>query len=82
MNRASRAPRLNNRLRLWRADHGLTLEEVADLVGLSAGMISLVERGERHLSPMTKARVARCLDVQIRDLFDFEGPADDEPAAQ
>jgi transcriptional regulator with XRE-family HTH domain len=49
-------PCLKNRLRLWRAAAGLTLEEVSDLTGLSPGMLSLVERGHRQLAPMTRVR--------------------------
>jgi len=70
---------LRNRLRLWRADVGLTLGEVADLTGLSVAMLSLVERGQRELAPLTKVRVARRLGVPIRDLFDVEG-LEDVPA--
>jgi transcriptional regulator with XRE-family HTH domain len=64
--------RLNNRLRLWRANAGLTLEEVADLTGVSVAMLSRAERGEREFSPMAKIRVARCLGVRVRDLFEVE----------
>lgn len=71
---------LKNRLRLWRANAGLTLEEVADLTGLSPAMLSLVERGDRNLAPMTKVRVARCLGVKVRDLFDVD-PADEVSGA-
>lgn len=70
---------LKNRLRLWRVQEGLTIEEVADLAGLSPAMISRVERGERRLAPLTRARVARCLGVSIRELFAVdENSVDDE----
>ena len=48
---------LDNRLRLWRVSHGLTMVELGDLTGLSESMVSYVERGERKLAPLTKARV-------------------------
>jgi transcriptional regulator with XRE-family HTH domain len=63
---------LNNRLRLWRAENGLTLEELGDLVGLSTAMLSRVERGDRQLAPLTRVRVARRLGVRVRDLFDVD----------
>jgi transcriptional regulator with XRE-family HTH domain len=63
---------LNNRLRLWRAEQGLTLEELSDLVGLSVPMLSRVERGQRQLAPLTKVRVARRLGVRVSDLFPVE----------
>jgi transcriptional regulator with XRE-family HTH domain len=73
---------LKNRLRRWRAANGLTLEEVADLTGFSAAMLSRAERGERTFSPLAKVRIARALGVRVADLFDVEEPADDarEPA--
>ncbi len=64
--------RLRNRLRLWRADAGLTLQEVADLTGLSTAMLSRVESGHRQLAPMTRVRVARRLGVPIHELFEVE----------
>jgi transcriptional regulator with XRE-family HTH domain len=72
------ADRLRNRLRLWRAQEGLTLEEVGDLTGLSPAMLSRVERGERQLAPLTRVRVARCLGVPVRELFEVVEVADDE----
>lgn len=65
---------LSNRLRQWRVDTGLTLQEVADLTGVSVSMLSRVERGQKHLSPQTKVRVARRLGVRVADLFDVEDP--------
>jgi transcriptional regulator with XRE-family HTH domain len=62
--------RLRNRLRLWRAENGLTLQEVGDLTGYSPAMLSRAERGERVLSAMGKVRVARALDVRVADLFE------------
>lgn len=67
---------LTNRMRLWRAQNGLTLEELSGLTGFSPAMLSRVERGERRLAPMSKIRVARCLGVPVRDLFDVEEPED------
>ncbi len=63
---------LTNRLRLWRVDAGLTLDEVADLTGLSKAMLSRAERGERQLSPMAKVKLARRLGVRVAGLFEPE----------
>lgn len=57
-------------LRTWRLQHGLTLQEVSDLCGISASMISRVERGQKRLSPMTKVRLARALGARVSELFD------------
>ncbi|WP_219467766.1 helix-turn-helix domain-containing protein [Nonomuraea rhizosphaerae] len=59
--------------RAWRLENGLSLEEVADLSGISAAMISRVERGERQMAPLTKVQVARRLGVRVRDLFTVDG---------
>ena len=63
-------PRLSNRLRLWRVAHGLTLDEVAGLTGLSKAYLSRIERGERHPTAFTKVVIARRLDCAVTDLFD------------
>lgn len=63
---------LRNRLRIWRVDHGLTLEEVCDISGVSPPMWSRVERGERQFAPLTKVKIARRLGVPIHDLFEVE----------
>ena len=71
---------LSNRLRLWRVDHGLSLGELSDLTGCSKSMLSRVERGQREMSPLMKANLARRLSVPIRDLFDVEALAEDDAA--
>lgn len=61
-----------SKLRQWRIDNGLLLEEVADLTGLSPSMLSRVERGERDMAPLTRVRFARRLDVRVADLFEVD----------
>jgi transcriptional regulator with XRE-family HTH domain len=56
-------------LREWRERHGFKLEEVADLVGISASYLSRLERGERRLRPFDRLRIARALGVRIGELF-------------
>lgn len=58
------------RLRQWRLDKGLSLEEVYGLSGISPAMLSRVERGQRELAPLTKVKLARALGVPVRELFD------------
>lgn len=68
----------NGRTRLgqWRAENGLSLREVADLTGVSVAMLNRAERGERHLAPLTKVKIARRLGSPVRDLFDVEEVAE------
>lgn len=70
---------ISNPLRLWRAQHGLTLEEVAGLTGLSTAMLSRAERGERQFAPLTKVHVARCLGASVSELFEVERLPEGEP---
>lgn len=58
------------RLRQWRLDKGLSLDEVYGLSGISPAMLSRVERGQRELAPLTKVKLARALGVPVRELFD------------
>ena len=67
----------DSRLRNWRLREQLTLEDVADLTGFTAAMLSLVETGKRRLSRQGKIIVARRLKVPLRDLFEVE-PISDE----
>lgn len=66
-----------SKIRRWRQHEGLTLAEVSGLTGLSVAMLSLVERGQRQLLPMTRVQVARRLGVPLRELFDVEDLAAD-----
>jgi transcriptional regulator with XRE-family HTH domain len=61
-----------SRLRRWRKANDLSLDELADLTGISKPMLSRAERGERRLAPLTRVKVARRLGVPVRDLFEVE----------
>ncbi len=52
--------------------HELSVKDVAHLTGLSEAMISRVERRERVLAPLTKAKVAHRLGADIGELFEVE----------
>lgn len=65
-------------LRTWRQRHGLTLEEVADVTGVSVPMLSRVERGERRLSALARIRLARALGTRVRELFPPASPIGDD----
>jgi transcriptional regulator with XRE-family HTH domain len=57
------------RIRELRTERGMTLTELARTSGLSAGLISQVERGLTDPSLETLRRVARTLDVPLFSLF-------------
>ncbi|HYH31916.1 MAG TPA: cupin domain-containing protein [Pseudonocardia sp.] len=57
------------RIRELRTERGMTLTELARTTGLSAGLISQVERGLTDPSLETLRRIARTLDVPLFSLF-------------
>ena len=67
-------------LRQWRTVHGLTLEELSDLTGLSVSMLSRAERGKRQLAPLRRVAMARRLGVRVRDLFPVPDEKPDDAA--
>ena len=46
-------------------ERGLSMKALAGLVGVSAGFISDVARGRRHMSPAVQARVEKALDGPV-----------------
>lgn len=63
---------LTVRLREWRVDQGLSLDEVAGLTGVSKSMLSRAERGQRQFAPLTRIMIARRLGTPVEKLFEVE----------
>lgn len=68
--------RLGAILRERRVDRNVTIEQLAARAGVSAGLISQIERGIGNPSFGTLVRLSYALDLQISALFD--GPRFDE----
>ena len=69
---ASLARRLGRRIASIRAEVGITQEKLAWEAGLaSKGYLSRIEAGERLPSLEVLAKIARRLDVEVRDLLIF-----------
>lgn len=62
-----------NRIREYRKVEGMTLEEMAGKIGISAGYLCHLEKGTRK-NPSTKVmeKVAKILGKNIAEIF-FEG---------
>jgi transcriptional regulator with XRE-family HTH domain len=60
---------LATRLRVLRAERGLTVRQVAELSGVAKETISQVERGERHPYDRTLAKLAHAYDVPVEELL-------------
>lgn len=71
---------LARRLRVLRAERGLTVRQVAELSGVAKETISQVERGERHPYDRTLAKLAKAYEVPVEDLL--EEPVLASPKAQ
>jgi transcriptional regulator with XRE-family HTH domain len=58
-----------DRLRVFRAERGLSQEAFADLCGLDRTYISGIERGVRNPSLRNLRKIAKALNISISDLF-------------
>jgi transcriptional regulator with XRE-family HTH domain len=73
---------LTARLRALRAQHGLTLDTLAERSGVSRSMISLIERGEASPTANVLNRLAGALGTTIATLFAGAEQADPPPLAR
>ena len=60
---------LGNTIRDLRQKHGLTIADVANLAGISRGMLSKIENAQTATSLDTLSRLANALGVSISTLF-------------
>ena len=61
--------RFGDRLRLVRQRKGLSQEKLAELAGVHRTFVSSVERGERNISLMNIARLAKALETSLAKLM-------------
>jgi putative transcriptional regulator len=67
--------RLANRLKVARAEHQLSQEELARLVGVTRQTISSIETGQYCPSALLAFLLAKQLGKPVGDLFYLEGDA-------
>jgi transcriptional regulator with XRE-family HTH domain len=67
---------IGHRLRLMRAERGLSLREAARRAGVVKETISGIERGHTHPYDVTLAKLARAYDVPLEDLLGESVPLD------
>jgi transcriptional regulator with XRE-family HTH domain len=58
------------RMRALREAKGISQEKLAELSDLDRTYISSVERGKRNISLLNIARLAKALNVPVRNLFE------------
>jgi putative transcriptional regulator len=66
-------PKLENRIRLARAERELSQEQLALLVGVTRQTISSIETGQYVPSALLAFLIARHLDKGIHELFTLTG---------
>jgi transcriptional regulator with XRE-family HTH domain len=58
-----------NRFKELRAARGLSIRKLAEEAGVSTETIYSVEHGKRQPSVRTLGKLARALDVEVKDFF-------------
>jgi len=72
--RASDLVTLGLRIRHFRSERGLTLDQLGDQVGLAGSQLSLIENGRREPKLSTLQDVATALAVPVTELLSGEAP--------
>ena len=60
------------RLKILRVSKGMVQEELAEAAGISVDFLSLIERGRNSPSFISIEKIAKALDIPVKDLFDFD----------
>ena len=66
-------PRLGNRLKVARAERGLSQQQLAELAGVTRQTISAIETGQYCPSGLLAFLLAKRLGKRVDDLFFLEG---------
>ncbi|MDD5142128.1 helix-turn-helix transcriptional regulator [Methanoregula sp.] len=73
---------MKNRIRVLRAEHEMTQEQLAELVGVTRNTIISIEKDKYCPSLKLGFRIARIFNVDINDVFTYEddkdGPASED----
>ena len=60
---------LNNRIRVFRAEHRMSQGELADAIGVSRKTISTIEVGRFVPSTVIALKIARYFDAPVEQIF-------------
>lgn len=73
--------RLGERVRAWRAEHGMTRKALAEASGVSERYLAQLEAGEGNISVLLLRRVARAMNVPVETLVREDEPQEEKPIA-
>ena len=62
---------LRNKIKVFRAMHDLTQEDLAIKVGVTRKTINTIETGKFVPSTILAIKLARAFDIRVEDLFDL-----------
>ncbi len=69
---AKKEKKLKTKMKVYRAMHDLTQDDLAKLVGVRRETISYIERGKYSPSLSLAFEIAHALNTSLDDLFTFE----------
>ena len=64
--------KLENRIRVYRAEHRLSQTELAKQIGVSRKTISTIEVGRFVPSTIIALKIAQCFAVPVEDIFSLQ----------
>ena len=64
--------KIGNNIKKYREINGLTQQQLADKLDMSLNFIGKIKVGYNHPSLYTLIDIAKCLNIQLKDLVDFE----------
>lgn len=67
---------LQNRIRVFRAEHRMSQAQLADAIGVSRKTISTIEVGRFVPSTVIALKIAAFFDVPVEEVFSLSDPAD------
>lgn len=67
-----RATRLNNRIRVFRAEHRISQAELAEAINVSRKTISTIEVGRFIPSTIIALEIARYFEVPVEEIFSLD----------
>ncbi len=66
------ANQLDNRIRVYRAEHRLSQAELASIIGVSRKTISTIEGNKFVPSTVISLKIARHFGVPVEDIFSLQ----------